>query len=83
MLLLLFASIDALKDTEVIIISLPGLKNMIRRFELTGDLGIAPGEADGQLRQKLLKKWLLPWLRMLDAMCDLHDSPKSNSQITS
>ena len=26
---------------------------MIRRFELTGDFGIAPGEADGQLRQKL------------------------------
>ena len=48
-----------------------GLKNMIQRFELTGDLGIAPGEADaGQLRQKLLKL-LLPWLIMLDAKCDL------------
>ena len=43
---------------------------MIRWFELTGDLGIAPGEADGQLRQKLLKL-LLPWPRMLDAKCDL------------
>ena len=32
-----------------------------------GDLGIAPGETDCQLRQKLLKV-LLPWLRMLDAM---------------
>ena len=40
---------------------------MIRRFELTGDLRIAPGEVDGQLHQKLL---LLPWLRILDAMCD-------------
>ena len=27
---------------------------MIRRFELIGDLGIAPGEVDAQLRQKLL-----------------------------
>ena len=54
-------------------LSVPGLKNIIRRFELTGDLGIAPGETDGQLRQKLLKKLLLPWLRMLDAMCNLHN----------
>ena len=53
-------------------LSVPGVKNIIRRFELTGDLGIAPGEADGQLRQKLLKKLLLPWLRILDIMCDLH-----------
>ena len=43
---------------------MPGLKNMIRRFELTGNLVIAPGEADGQ---KLLKL-LLPWLKMLDAI---------------
>ena len=41
---------------------------MIRRFELTGDLGIAPGDADGQLRLKLSKKLLLPWLRMLEAV---------------
>ena len=30
-------------------LSVSGLKNMIRRFELTGDLEIAPGEADAQL----------------------------------
>ena len=53
-------------------LSIPWLKNMIRRVELIGDLGIAPGEAEGQLRQKWLKKLLLPWLRMLDAMCYLH-----------
>ena len=44
---------------------------MIRRFDLTGDLGIAPADADGQLRQKLLKKLQLSWLRLLDAMCVL------------
>ena len=37
-------------------LSVPRLKNMIRRFELTGDLGIALGEADGKLSQKVLKK---------------------------
>ena len=49
-------------------LSVLGLKNMIRRLELTGDLGIAPGEADSQMSQKLLKTLLLQWLRMLDAM---------------
>ena len=45
-----------------------------RRFELNGDFGIAPGKADDTIcdlqRQNLLKL-LLPWLRMLDAICDL------------
>ena len=34
-------------------LSVPGLKNINRRLEFTGELGIAPGETDGQLRQKL------------------------------
>ena len=38
------------------LLSVPGLKNIIRKFKLTGDLGIAPGVIDVQLRQKLLKK---------------------------
>ena len=41
-MLLLFASIDALKIRRGPL-CVQGLKNMIRRFELTGDLGTAPG----------------------------------------
>ena len=51
-------------------LSILGLKNMIWRFKLTVDLGIASGRGRLQLHRKLLKL-LSPWLRMLDAMCDL------------
>ena len=76
--LLFFASNRRIKGIRRGPVSVPRLKNMIRRFESTGDLGIAPGEADGQLRQKLLKL-LLPWLRMLDAMCDLQAVKKKTA----
>ena len=55
-----------------------GVEEHDSSFELTGDLGIAFGEADGQLSQKLLNKLLLPWLRMLDAMCEFHAFPRTN-----
>ena len=48
MALLLFASIEALKETVG--------SSFLTGVELTGDLRIAPGEAYDQLRQKLLKQ---------------------------
>ena len=51
-------------------LSVPRL-NMIRSFELTDDLGIAPGRGRRPIALEIVKKLLLPWLRMLDAMCDL------------
>ena len=36
-----------IKEHGEILFSVPGLTKMIRRFQLTGDLGIVPGEADG------------------------------------
>ena len=49
----------------------PGLNNVVRRFELTGDLGIAPERFRRPIAPEIVKNLLLTWLRKLDAMCDL------------
>ena len=54
-MLLLFASIDALKNTERSFF-VPGLKNMIWRFELTGDLGIAPGRGRRPIAPEIVEE---------------------------
>ena len=69
--LLIFASVDALKYMERSSFR-TGVEELDSEVRINWRFGIAHGEADGQLRQKLLKKLLFPWLRMLDAVCDLH-----------
>ena len=36
-------------------LSVPGLKNMIRRFELTGDLGITPGRCRRSIAPEIVE----------------------------